>query len=183
MIIVEGPDGSGKTHLVNSLLSAFPHLELHPKFVQSDMSGRGDLINKVAEDMTTVAKGYPTHLIYDRHPLISEYIYSTAIGRKLPEGFVHPVARAFRTGLIKRGIIIVCLPPFEEVEDNVFGGRVEQPPEIRWCHTGIYTGYEAFLVNSPHPDNLYVHDYTRDGSLADICGVVNLYSEGTAPHG
>jgi len=116
MLIVEGPDGAGKTTLVSSLCTHL-ELEVRPRSSTSDHGPVGDIGDWIDRDFTT-----NTHVgIYDRHPLISETIYG-------------PLIRASQSDLLGMGpvedlfemlystsplVIIYCLPPVAAVRVNV----------------------------------------------------------------
>jgi len=119
LIIVEGPDGGGKTVLAKSL-SAVTGWDIGGKVVDSDTKPMTDLRVWTENNLD---RGYHPG-IYDRHRLISEPIYSTVIpDRKIDEDFWNPdwlASAMYRFHLISP-FVILCMPPGEEVAKNVFG--------------------------------------------------------------
>lgn len=69
MIIVEGPDGSGKTTLINQLAKEF-ELEVNPRVVSKETNELTDLKTWVEEN---IAQGFQ-YKLFDRYRLISEFI-------------------------------------------------------------------------------------------------------------
>lgn len=116
MIIVEGPDGAGKTTLI-SKLRVLTKLEVSPRVVSKDAESMVDLKRWTEEN---VRAGFQ-NLIFDRHRLISEPIYGPVL-RKIPEPgfndlewFLDQITSFYLT----RPVIIYCLPPFSVVWGNV----------------------------------------------------------------
>src|SRR5215211_3588455 len=82
LIIVEGPDGSGKTTLIEKLASEF-NFPVMPRVVNKDTEAMVDLVKWTEEDLT---KGFGPR-IYDRHRLISEPIYGSVVRHEMQPGF------------------------------------------------------------------------------------------------
>ena len=78
MLIVEGPDGAGKTQLIQRLRLNL-QLELMPRVVSSDTEMMVDLQEWVNEDLHAGLK----RAIYDRHRLISEPIYGPVLRKEM----------------------------------------------------------------------------------------------------
>lgn len=140
-IIVEGPDGSGKDTLIRNLKSFFP---LHVLNQRASTSEGGPVENLEAWVMADLAS-MPTKpaSIYNRHPLVSEYVYSDLRkinrGLRLPTGKWIPDARRMAAN---NALLVICLPPFETVERQAWQGT-HMPGVIENLPT-IYSRYAAF---------------------------------------
>ncbi len=116
MIVVEGPDGAGKTTFIE-LLKEYTHLEVAPRVVTKDAEAMVNLQTWVAEN---VRAGWQ-ELIFDRHRLISEPIYGPTLRDKLEPGFndlswFYAMLEAFYAC---KPIVVYCLPPLSVVWENV----------------------------------------------------------------
>lgn len=122
MIIVEGPDGAGKTNLINRLGERF-QLDVHPKFVHStDYAGTAhDLFSRACRDVVEVHKDL---LLYDRHPLISEYVYGPIIRGEFPARvWTGPIARQMVNRLAAKSFVVWCRPSNERLRSSVSDER------------------------------------------------------------
>jgi hypothetical protein len=117
MIIIEGPDGAGKTTLVEHLSKKYD-IPVAERVVDKDTKPMNTNLKQWTE--TNLKRGLQW-MIFDRHRLISEPIYCNAMGRAPHEGFddiewltgrmidftrIHP-------------FIVYCLPPYETVVANL----------------------------------------------------------------
>lgn len=161
MIIVEGPDGSGKTSFVRSLKN-MTGLQLATKAVSSEMKAQVHIEDYIERSISLSL----THLIYDRFALISGPIYGPFFGMKPPNiCFKDPVK--FHTWLqrfrLARPLIIYCLPPWDVVAENL--QKTFQPQGVGMeVWEGIYWAYWAKAhqdFSDPGYDT-YIYDYTTD---------------------
>lgn len=78
LIIVEGPDGAGKSTLITRLVKDF-------SFPVYRSGGPKDAENmkRVVKEMATLALDPTTVYLCDRTPWVSEFIYSEALGREM----------------------------------------------------------------------------------------------------
>jgi len=76
LIIVEGPDGAGKSTLITKLVSDFGFT-----VYRSDGPKDAENMKRVVKEMTLLALDPITVYLCDRTPWISELIYSKALGR------------------------------------------------------------------------------------------------------
>lgn len=179
MIVVEGPDGAGKTTLVQYLKE---HYKLH-------VGTRGvkdrDLLYTVTVNDTMRALGKAvraanTTLIWDRL-YYSDFVYAPIQERPIAfnasqQTHVDRVLDALRCP------IIVCLPPFEVVEANA--AAVHQMPGVDTNIAMIYYSYEKMVfphtennpvITKPFPDHRIIYDYTDPTSLAHVLAEVEDY--------
>lgn len=158
MIIVEGPDGAGKTTLIDRLAKEL-NLPVNPKLVNSDMSRAQDMSVWVEGN---VGRGFQ-RLLFDRHCLISEGIYGTIARGRVDSKFDDPYWLSTQTYRFYRGchpLIIYCLPPLDSVRRNVTSGEIEQPTSVGKNIDMIYTAYATrAAVDIAHHDAV-IYDYT-----------------------
>lgn len=167
MLVVEGPDGAGKTTLVRRL-SEYLNWDIAPKVVDHNTISHVDMVQWVEFNVATGLKP----IIFDRHRLLSEPIYGPLIRRKTEPGFdnltwLRVMNHRFRS---LEPMVIFCLPPFEtvakNVEDDIFNRTVARhiapiywsyfnvaatwgQPSLVWDYTGELTkGYTDSLVHS-----------------------------------
>jgi hypothetical protein len=116
MIILEGPDGAGKTRLAQRL-SGDLGLLIQPKVVDSTTQAMVDLKLWVEQDLRQGLKAR----LYDRHRLISEPIYGPVVRGRMEPGF-HDLrwltTQQWMFELL-RPLVIFCLPHIEVVRHNV----------------------------------------------------------------
>lgn len=153
-LLVEGPDGAGKTTLIGQLCRDFGY-EVKPRFSTSQGGPLDNLQARVIRDLHENAPG-----VYDRHPFMSEVIYSTALGRKPQISLTHPVMQQQVRAFFRRTPVILCLPPLEVVQENVnadlsnqLSGVAEVTPKL-W---GLYRNYPMSLPIL----NFTIYDYTQ----------------------
>lgn len=158
MIILEGPDGAGKTQLAQRMSHELG-IPLAPKFVKSDGEGSGtnDLFGEAYRDVVTMPDKAP--MIYDRHPLISEYVYGPIVRGVLPPDFVTPTAHATLRLFAEQVHVIWCLPSLQTVYDNV--ADIDSAEQMEGVHKNIDAIYSMY-----HTMRLWwggestVYDYT-----------------------
>lgn len=173
MIIVEGPDGSGKTTLIEQLVE-HTGLPVAPRVVSKDTEAMVDL-KKWTED--NVWGGWqPT--IFDRHRLISEPIYGPIFRDKDEPGFEnlywfsHMLGEFYRTG----PVLIFCLPPLTEVMANVISdpdNRVIAPRtrEVWGAYRNL--AVTLFSVRLPGNTKLIHYDYTEDEQGVEVERIIH----------
>lgn len=155
-IIIEGPDGAGKTTLLSELHGQFPEMEQHPRFCTS----KGGPIASLAEEVFKDSKNSrPSHFIYDRHPLLSEYVYRSSIEGVVPEAFLTDAMGRIRQRVAKNSFVIFCLPPFRTVADNVMRDEEEQMSGVAQNIDKIYSAYQMHRLM--WPGRSIVFDYTQ----------------------
>lgn len=161
MIVVEGPDGAGKTTFIEQL-NAVLNLPIAPRVVSKDAEAMVDLQDWVHQNV----KGGFQALIFDRHRLISEPIYGPALRDELEPGFsdlswFYAMLEAFYA---IKPIIIYCLPPFQQVWNNVMSEE-----ENRIFHQNgaalrqIWSGYlNKACTDFALRHDTFIYDYTAD---------------------
>lgn len=160
-VLIEGPDGSGKSTLVGKFQERYPKLELIERACTSEDGPVRDLAGWVNQDFVRPSRGF---WLYDRHPLVSELIYSPALNRPLNPSFQNKLwlSQALNQFQSRGYYVIICLPPFGEVIRNVavnHGGTKHQDG-VKENLLGIYDLYmieQARRFNDPRSWNW---DYT-----------------------
>lgn len=161
MIVVEGPDGAGKTTLIEKLLNDFD-LELQPKVVSSDTKAMTDLATWIeAQNSRGWDREKPR--LYDRHGLISEPIYCNAMNRSPKRMFDNwgwlalELVRFYN----EQPIIIYCLPPLEVVRHNVMKEETDNAA-ISDQITGIWVAYARQAATDAITRGSIIYNYTED---------------------
>lgn len=161
MIIVEGPDGAGKTTLIKQLAERYD-LPIAPRVVSKDAEAMVDLKAWVEEN---VSQGFQP-MIFDRHRLVSETIYGPILRDKQEPGFDDWV---WMSVMIDRfyncnPLIIYCLPDLEVVKANIAG---DIDNKVVWGSIdAIYAAYVARSALDYNSRNVAVDiwDYMTDGN-------------------
>lgn len=167
MIIVEGPDGGGKSTLIKRINRRFGI----PVATRSSTSLGGpvdDLCGWVDNDLLNWGSK-PIH-IYDRYPLISEPIYGSIIRggyhEKMTQGWMRARLNTFRS----MSVVIWCLPPMDVVCKNV-----DDTPQMDGVKSGITTIWHLY-ANMTHlwtgPGMTY--DYSTNNPAPQDTHLVNL---------
>jgi len=184
-VIVEGPDGGGKSTLLMQLRSEFPG-KLMERVVDKDTNPMVDLKRWVEEDVDPdmvsekVFNELPGEFVfYDRHRLISEPIYGPILRIRQYVGFddykwLEKMLRCFRAQM---PIIVYCLPPLPVVINNIR----HDPDNTRVLERieAIYTAYltrAALDKLSLWGSQVFIYDYTHpDPTMLRIrAAMVNL---------
>lgn len=157
-IIVEGPDGGGKTTLVR-WLSSILDIPIHDRASTSTGGPVGNLAMWVEQDLTSpFGLGQPW--LYDRHPIVSELVYGPITRNRLPQGFRSEAWRkAMISNVARSSILVWCLPSLDVVMKNTEKeGR--DMPGVFGNIDRIHAGYSAYSLAWPGRSIMY--DYTTE---------------------
>lgn len=168
MIVVEGPDGGGKTTLVDALCERY-HVDVVPRACTSDNGvDPATLRAWVDKDLITAAEEFDFKLrrLYDRHPLISEPIYGPLVRGRMADGFpdqewLHSSMTVFNN----MTLVIFCLPPWEEVAENIEREHKPTTDHLRGVLNNARAIYELYVyIAAGWQGHSIVWDYTRRGT-------------------
>lgn len=158
MLVVEGPDGSGKTTLAERLSEELDW-PIAGKVVDSQMKAMTDLKKWTEENL---AAGWQD-TIFDRHRLLSEPIYGALRTSSERSELYDPLwqSRMYKLLVDAEPLIIYCLPPLEEVLNNLDG---DENNKVVFAHAdAIYRGYVAqYSLLNAMDFPVYLFDYTQD---------------------
>lgn len=142
-IIVEGPDGSGKSTLIDHLRRVLG-FSIHDRAVTSKDGPIMPLAKWVDED---ISANWDHPWIYDRYPTISEPIYGKEVRRGNIESPFDNQAYLMNVNdvLYATSVVVWCLPSLATVRNNVLDNRADQMPgvvrNIAHVHQAYMTAY------------------------------------------
>lgn len=164
MIVVEGPDGAGKTTLIEALMERFD-LPVAPRVVSKDAEAMVDL--KVWVDKNLLQGFHGT--IYDRHRLISETIYGPILRSTPSPGFDDVLWLEPRINEFYRlkPITIYCLPNLDTVRRNIDGDQDNKT--IAPYIDQIYSAYvaRAAIDLALAPGRVFIWNYKSSHTNKD----------------
>lgn len=151
-IVIEGPDGAGKTHLMKAMLGRHPEYRAAPRPCTSlggPMTGQR-LVDWIQN------YGLMDTCIYDRHPSISGPVYDVVFSRRVAQK-MQPWIQGVLYEIHKNARVIYCRPPRRTIIR-----AVNESPQMngveRMIHRIIDT-YDA-IMGSMIPHERY--DWTTD---------------------
>lgn len=175
MIIVEGPDGGGKSTLVKQMQDRYG-LRVAPRVVSKETTAMVDLKDWVENNL----EEGPQWLLFDRHRLISETIYGPIIRGYAEDGFdsVTGMMLWMKRFYELEPLIIYCMPPYRMVSANV-----RDDPDntaVAWRIEAIYQAYaaRAAMDYALSPGSTVIWDYTTDGRETDPLRLFDGHIEG-----
>lgn len=171
-VIVEGPDGGGKTtfigHLQDELSKRKISLSVQPRACTSDNGPMEELREYVDDYLSNHKSG-----IWDRHPLISEPIYGPII-----RGHVHPslfdrawLSSAYAQFYAYDPIIIYCMPPWFKVMDNIQATHKGETDHLQGVIThamAIYDMYFVKMASDMSRANVFQYDFRKPDNFSRI---------------
>lgn len=159
-IIVEGMDGSGKDHLIDSLVECFPDHTPHERASTSLGGPVANLADWVVRDVTTMREQPPS--IYNRHPLVSEPIYAER--RHVNTGLrgvwtSDAWIDAWRRAASPFCTLVICQPEYHVVRANLQrSGENAHMPGVMDHALELYTDYQTLVWPGPSIRYNYVTD-------------------------
>lgn len=174
VIIVEGPDGAGKSSLVKRLHED-TRLPIHVRASTSLGGPVANLWEWVVQDVTSWDR--QSLSLYDRHPLVSEYIYGPICRGALPQGFMGHSSRNIFQQFQKQALVIFCMPPLELVLENVTNENLPQMEGVEHNISALYYSYAG--TRSNWGGWAVDYDYTRaegKGSYDSVRRCVRIHT-------
>jgi GTPase SAR1 family protein len=161
-LIVEGPDGAGKTTLIHQLREAYPQL---PEPTRAATSTGGPISNMAK----WIERDTVGHLIrsdfklYDRHPLISGPIYEPWVPQSFSTSGMWYQNRLDQ--LLSCSYVVICLPVFDTVRENI-----THEPQLMGVNQHIDELWNKYwkLVDMGGFANFW-YDYEEPNDLYDLC--------------
>jgi thymidylate kinase len=135
MIILEGPDGGGKSTLAANLERLFD-FEIHHHGPYPEISDPDELADKYVASIT---RDVVRDVVMDRS-WISESIYGPIVRGHSRLSHVHAVALGMAASVVTRTIVVLALPSFEDCERACAVREEYAPRDIR---EKIYEAYQA----------------------------------------
>lgn len=185
-LIIEGPDGAGKTTLIGALLEQFPEAVLQPRRVSKEGQPMVDLAEVLQEDLDFEKNfGQMKQLrVFDRHALISGPIYADLLFDEVQ----HPWNKPYKTmSLTARfqgqpNFYIFCLPGLGVVQESIATAEDPQPeafsdPDIVAKHYHRYNAI-AFAYSRLFPERVMTYDYTRGLNIHNMKKPIQAWSDG-----
>lgn len=169
MIVVEGPDGTGKTTLVNRLSE-----DLCLNVGKRGTDNRDELYKVTREDtyraLAHAVEGYHPPFIWDRLGVFSDPIYSYVQGRKCAfsrheHRFITRILRSLNCP------IILCMVPRTLAEENI--AKAHQMEGVNDNYAYIYSAYRGLTITTSTWTWRYV--YTDDDAYSKLRISVEKY--------
>jgi hypothetical protein len=203
LIIVEGPDGSGKSTLVRRLCEAFEVESLERACSSQDgpidelQRWTTDWLNKrqiermrFATNLKSSIEMYTAEII-DRHPLFSSPIYAPVCRGKVDEGFdTDWYSGALYSLTLLEPIIVYCFPPVEVSYQNILNTKEGQMAGVLDNHHVIDALYRYQRWTMDQVGFMTaIHDYTSttpqeaDAWIAAIAETYHLARKDLADRG
>lgn len=151
-IIIEGPDGSGKTFTLSDIIGTYTDYNPAPRVCTSI---GGPLIGDELIDYLR-EYGCVEGMVYDRHPCISGLVYDAVFAREAPPSVACELQKMFRT-ILDCATVVYCRPPMEEIVRAVHAS-----PQMAGVTRSIYHIVDTYdsLMQSAIPHIRY--DWTTD---------------------
>ncbi len=161
MILVEGPDGAGKTTLAKQIAAEFDiEYRRPPAAALSSTDGPSEKLidwwQGQLEDKTL--------RVHDRTMYLSDVIYATVVGDRTPLCSTLEYLQGMNV-LQTSWLTIFCLPDFKTIYDNVEAARKEgrhlkglDGVKV-YNHWYLYQTMAYLWAQGAHPENVYVYNY------------------------
>ena len=159
LVIVEGPDGAGKSTLIQNLVALGGFVAIHTGGPPRDKQDLEDKLGKVTQALDAAG---PNILVLDRHPAVSDPIYSKVTGSR---SFATPGELNKQVGALNP-VFVYCRGSADSMRENISKSpKAHKPSEhllkVLLKHGEIVKLYDAFFTMAPH----IRYDWQRDSVL------------------
>lgn len=154
MIVVEGPDGSGKTTLVKQLAEHF-QLPVAKGVVEKNTHAMTDLKEWTDQNLE---KGFQK-VIFDRHRLVSAPIYDAVLRKGSGLDDTIWLRAKYAQWFAIAPLVIYCLPPLAIVEENISRDNDNEAVADQIDH--LWRGYNYRATMDAAMGLGLIYDYTQ----------------------
>jgi hypothetical protein len=171
VIIVEGPDGSGKTTLANKLAMEFDLRYLKSPHVSS-ATGPDDEAHTWWQDQLKPQVWKHIGVVHDRCYFISEAIYMPHRGKPSACG-PHTWLKSMQYLVDIRPVVIFCLPDFEKLVEVYVNGQAlptwmdEDTAEMVYWQYFDAMGKWSLLLNHTANGPVMQYDWTNENKVVE----------------
>lgn len=172
MVIVEGPDNSGKSTLIKQLKTELGLTEI-PRLAHGPANGARDLCRRTYQIIDSVTKAKSHRIILDRFTLIGEDIYGPVLRNvnlwdKVPQEKV----KFWRAVNLLNPFIIYCRPPEDvimDMEHHVIKeyDTLEHIKKVNERQGLIIHAYDNYFANWK-PYNFFRYNYKNPDSYNQL---------------
>jgi hypothetical protein len=171
MIVVEGPDGAGKTTLIKEIRAQFP-VVVADRLVSPEARPVVTDMRLATESRT---RGLNQGVVFDRHPLISGPIYHAILGGTTNTFMFEDLGwLTFMNTLFEQAkpTLIYCIPPRKVcLEDNVSCWPSHASYDDREAIYDLYMARASLDLGTGRAEH---YDYTEgSGHMKSIMGYIN----------
>ena len=175
LIIVEGPDGSGKSTLIKQLREKPPVLPLWAisNLARCRSESQADSFARAAVELQRSSSVF----ISDRFPHLSEYVYGPMIrGTTWLDGTTPSLdwLKEFVEGFLEKPLIIYCRPPFHGIRDNAL--KEKQMDGVHESLASLTARYDEMMDGlSDTKTPLVYYDYNMSTSFSFVSNRIQSY--------
>lgn len=168
-IVVEGPDGAGKTRLIHEILGRFHYLHL----IVNDRGPEQDLEHWWPAVLQSTPAG--------EVPIHDRFVYSELVYGPVLRGYVKvdgALVNEMLWVLRLTSMLIYCRPPIFDITQN------EQLEGVAHKHEELVSQYDSLMDSERiyYPaGNYYVYDWTVPNALREVEHAVEAYLDSSPP--
>jgi len=172
LLIIEGPDGAGKTTLIERMRKDLPEAFVIARLAQYPKHPRD-----IASYLRFIERHPPEmRLVMDRHPLISEPIYGPIL-RGIDQAAGFSLQTHFSRFLPSHLNMIYCRPADETILANVVKNRQDQLEGVVERARDLISHYDMMISSLRRTKliNLASYNYEQDDIEKVLLGIQQLW--------